>query len=390
MLYLSAIILSFFLSFLLITKKNKSTADFLLATWLSVTGFHLFTFYLFFTNQQLDYPVLVAIGMSLPLTQGPFLYLYSRHQTSPRRFQAIELLHFVPVLLSNLMFARFYLLSFEEQADVFRFKGRGFEVESVINLYAIYISGILYIAFSLRQLLRFRKNMVHQFSNTEKINFNWLLYLIIWEITIWSVILISGNDRWIFGCASLFVLWLGYFGIRQVQVFTRNPARSAKPDLPVNNNTPADADELIAADEPGFLEIIENPEGLKYQKSHLSEKDAALIQEKLRNLLDEQKPFTNPDLTLNDLAKSVDVHPNILSQVINSKEKKNFYDLINERRVQEFIRLFSQPVNQQYTLVALAYDCGFNSKASFNRNFKKYTGSTPTDYLRQQSGVMAE
>ena len=130
--------------------------------------------------------------------------------------------------------------------------------------------------------------------------------------------------------------------------------------------------------------LNDNSDSSKYQKSTLSEQDASLIHERLMHLMAEQKPFKNPDLTLNELAGILEVHPNYLSQVINSKEKKSFYDLINEKRVEEFIKLISQPSNQQYTLLAISYDCGFNSKASFNRNFKKYTGLTPRDYLKQQ------
>ena len=86
-------------------------------------------------------------------------------------------------------------------------------------------------------------------------------------------------------------------------------------------------------------------------------------------------------MTLGDLAKLLGVHPNHLSQVINSQTKKSFYDLINERRIQEFILRAKLSGNKQYKLVGLAFDCGFNSKASFNRNFKKNTGKTPSDYL---------
>ena len=100
--------------------------------------------------------------------------------------------------------------------------------------------------------------------------------------------------------------------------------------------------------------------------------------------MEEEKPFTDPELTLNDLAKRLDVHPNNLSQVINSMEKKSFYDLVNEKRVDAFIKNIKKPTSQQYTLLAIALDCGFNSKASFNRNFKKYTGHTPSDYLKLQ------
>ena len=96
------------------------------------------------------------------------------------------------------------------------------------------------------------------------------------------------------------------------------------------------------------------------------------------------KLFTESELTLAALAKTLDVHPNHLSQVINSYERKNFYDYINFQRVEEFKRLAPQPDNKNYTLLSMAYECGFNSKTSFNRNFRKVTGISPSEYLLQQ------
>ncbi len=92
MLYLSAIILSLFLALVLISKRNKTSADYLLASWLGSIGFHLLAFYLFFTNQQLDYPSVVVPGFSLPLVHGPFLNLYTRQQTSDKPFNKKQLL----------------------------------------------------------------------------------------------------------------------------------------------------------------------------------------------------------------------------------------------------------------------------------------------------------
>ncbi len=386
MLYLSGIILSFFLSFLLFTKRNKTPADSILAAWLGITGFHMLTFYLLFTGQHLEYPTFIALGFSLPLVQGPFLYLYTRQQTSSVPFKAKELLHFLPLLLSYLLFIGFFLMPPEQKIEVFRQKGQGFETQARINVFAIYLSGIVYIVLSTVRLLKYRKNIVHQFSNTDKINFNWLLYLIIWIVVIWITIIFVQKDEWIFGAAALFVLWLGYFGIKQVRVFSQNtPLFKEENPSTVNGN--------IEENRPSGSEIKreteeltseEDPESSKYQKSTLSEQDAGWIHERLERLMLEQKPFKNPDLTLNELARSLEVHPNHLSQVINSRVKKNFYELINDRRVEEFIHLTGQPESQQFTLLSLAHDCGFNSKASFNRNFKKYTGLSPREYLKSQ------
>ena len=378
MLYLSGIFLSFFLSFMLLTKKGKSPADFILMAWLALTGFHLLTFYLRFSNQSLQYPTITALGFSLPLVQGPFLFLYTTLQTSDRSLKWTEGLHFLPLLASYLLFGSFYLLPFDQKVEIFRVEGHGYETQAMINLYAVYLSGVVYTIISLIRLLRYRRGLVDEFSSTDKINFNWLLYLIIWIALIWAVILIIQEDALIFGAAALFVLWLGYFGIRQVRVFTHPvPALIATADT-----IPSESTTTLSPIEPV---VVQTPseETTKYQKSGLSDADADLIHQSLRQLLDERKPYTDPDLTLTDLARLLNVHHNVLSQVINSRERKTFYDLINERRTEEFIRRLSEPLRQQYTLMAIAYDCGFNSKASFNRNFKKYTGLTPTEYLAQ-------
>jgi AraC-like DNA-binding protein len=382
MLYLSGIILSFFLSFLLLTKKHKAAADYLLVTWLVVLGFHLLSFYLLYTGQETKYPYIVALGMPLPLAHGPFLFLYTRQQTIDRAFSAKQWLHFIPLLASYAMFAPFFTLPLAQQAAVFTQKGRGYELQSAINSYAIYVSGVVYVTLSIVRLVHYRRSLVHRFSNTEKINFNWLLYLIIWMAIIWTVVLFIQSSELIFGAAALFAIWIAYFSVRQVQVYAQHLSSLS----PVTPQPPKDEKiEQNASVLESPVPLTELPEPLtKYQKSTLSNQDAALIHGRLMRLMADEKPFTDPELTLNDLSEKLAVHPNILSQVINSQEGKNFYDLVNAGRVDEFIRRISESGVEQYTLLSIAFDCGFNSKASFNRNFKKYKGVTPSEYLKVQ------
>ncbi|MGB3063302.1 helix-turn-helix domain-containing protein [Sphingobacterium thalpophilum] len=96
----------------------------------------------------------------------------------------------------------------------------------------------------------------------------------------------------------------------------------------------------------------------------------------------EQKCYQDPELTLGDLAKILEVHPVILSQVINSREQKSFYDYVNTYRVETFKELLLRPDSRQYTMLSLAFECGFNSKTSFNRNFKKITQMSPSAYAK--------
>jgi AraC-like DNA-binding protein len=238
------------------------------------------------------------------------------------------------------------------------------------------LSGVGYAVASLIQLRKYRKGMVNQFSNTEKINFNWLLYLIVWMAFIWGVVLVLHDDKLIFAAAALFVLWLGYFGIKQVQVFST-------PVVTGQNSAEALVEE---EEQPPCAPVEGNTDtgAMKANKAILNEEVAGVILERVFKLLKEEKLFTDPELTLNQLAKAVGVHPNTVSQVINSLENKSFYDLVNELRVEEFKRLASLNSAGQFTFLGLAYDSGFNSKASFNRNFKKYTGLTPTEYFSRK------
>jgi AraC-like DNA-binding protein len=91
--------------------------------------------------------------------------------------------------------------------------------------------------------------------------------------------------------------------------------------------------------------------------------------------------FTNSELNLSELATRLNIYPNYLSQTINEREGVNFYDYVNNLRIEEFKRLILIPENQKYTFLALAFDCGFNSKSAFNRFFKKSTGLSPSEYL---------
>ncbi len=102
--------------------------------------------------------------------------------------------------------------------------------------------------------------------------------------------------------------------------------------------------------------------------------------EKIKKLLREEKPYLNPKLTLNELASMLDMPSSHLSHVINDVMQMNFNDLVNSYRVDYIIRLMNDPENRKLTLLSLAYEAGFNSKASFFRVFKKQTGQTPSEY----------
>lgn len=364
-LFLTGIILSAFHSFVLFSKNDKRLSDYVLALWFCFSGISLFSFFLVYSDKHLIYPSLTVLGMPFPLLIGPLLLLYTKYQTTTNSFKKSDLLHVFPFAIVFFLFVNIYFLPFESRSEILRSGGRGYEMQGFIKLLAIYISGMVYIPWSAKKLLDYKKNINNQFSNTERINFNWLLYLIIGMAIVWIIILFVQDDRFIFGAVSLFIIWMSYFGTKQVQIFRANSFPSEEEphsDICEENNRDA-----------------ETP---RYSKSSLNVENILEIHAALIKVLNEKQPYLNPELKLTDLAVLLGVHPNHLSQVINSQCGKSFYDLINERRIQEFIFRLKQKESKQYTLVALAFDCGFNSKASFNRNFKKYIQLTPSDYYK--------
>jgi AraC-like DNA-binding protein len=127
--------------------------------------------------------------------------------------------------------------------------------------------------------------------------------------------------------------------------------------------------------------LIFEHQSVRQEKSKIKESsvDELAFKERLQDYMVSKKPFLDPDLTLRDLASKLNTNTTFISGVINNQFEKNFNDFVNEYRVQEFQRAIANPVNKNLTLVALAYDCGFNSKATFNRAIKKFTGKMPSE-----------
>jgi TolB-like protein/AraC-like DNA-binding protein len=118
------------------------------------------------------------------------------------------------------------------------------------------------------------------------------------------------------------------------------------------------------------------------KKALLDDKSVVLFTDKLLDHIRDAEPFLDPNLSLRSLAEQIDIHPNQLSWLINESLGQNFNEFINHYRVETFIRIAQDPHNAHLTLVALAYDSGFNSKTVFNNFFKKETGLTPRQYLK--------
>lgn len=101
---------------------------------------------------------------------------------------------------------------------------------------------------------------------------------------------------------------------------------------------------------------------------------------RLETIMQREKLYLNPELTLSDLAEKLHTHNSWISYVINTGFRKNFNDFVNAYRVADFQQKINDPQLSHYTLLALAFECGFNSKSTFNRAVKKATGQLPSTF----------
>lgn len=356
MFYLTGVGLALFLDLLLLAKPKKSMADWILAWWLLFVGFHLLTVSAF--RMQI-YPQLLGLDLPLPVVHGPFLYLYTRALTGGRVSWKQVFIHFFVPLAFYIYLLPFLFLPPDQKIFVYQNRGAGYETFMAVRGVWIPVSGIAYILMSLFALRRHRKRIADEFSSVEKINLDWLQYLIIWLALIWLMV-IFGDDNWVFGTAVVFLFFIGFFGIRQGVIFKH-----------------AGLEHFVARTDVA-PEIVDKP---KYEKSGLTLESAETLHRRLSEQMHIEKYYMDSELTLVDLAARMRVPPNHLSQVINEREGKKFYDYVNGLRLDEFKRVVLLPGSEKLTLFALAQQCGFNSKSSFNRYFRKVTGQSPSEYM---------
>lgn len=123
----------------------------------------------------------------------------------------------------------------------------------------------------------------------------------------------------------------------------------------------------------------------KYKDSSLTDEEMERYKKRLIQTMEEEQTYSNPELTLGQLAEIVRTNTHTLSRVINEGYGKSFYDFINEYRVEAFNELLLSEASANETFLAIAFQVGFNSKTTFNRAYKKVTGTTPRSFLREQT-----
>ena len=375
-LYIGCGFLIIFIISLISGKRGKTLSDFILLVWLLVFLANIFTLFLLAQNgyspDSFPEKILFEFSEASIFLHGPFLWFYTLALTQPKFVLRKE--HLVHLVL---FFASFLFLVWGViyEGGVSFSSRKGLIVLKMLSL-------LLYNIAVIKQLRKHRQSIPNLFSNTEEKQLNWLYFLcwgilIIWFISALS--LVAGVFTNISTPESIslfpniviciFIYLMGYFGVRQNSIFVKQEIE----------NYPLTSKEILLQVKVEETSVQDG----KYKKSGLHKAKAEKISGDLSQFMETQAPYLDPDLSLFSLAGLLHIQPNHLSQIINEKENQNFFDYVNGYRVNAVKMEILTGKLADHTLLGIALDCGFNSKASFNRAFKKHTGLTPTEFKKQ-------
>jgi len=365
------------------SKPKKSLSDYFLMLFTFLLGAIFFDQYLRNTNFYEQHPQFWGITYCFPILTAPLLYFYVVLITKPeQKFKPWFWLLTLPFFVFLTYFlATYYFLPIDKKTAFFHLATTKPWAMIYAGEFFLVFSGPVYSVLGLFTLKRHIKNIEDNFSYKTGINLNWLKTIFI-AIVFVNLIQIFSNifsdifpvfsyqtgDNLVYALNVFLIFFIGYYGFKQTLIY---PSVNSKPNLKQN-------DQYFETQLTGISEAT-----TKYVKSGLPKSDVDKYYSSLIQLMDSEKLFLDSKLSIKTVADKLGMSVNHLSQVINQQSGKNFFKFINEYRVEEAKKLLLDPSNQKYTILAIAYDCGFNSKSSFNTIFKQYTDKTPSDFMEK-------
>jgi AraC-like DNA-binding protein len=350
---------TFFAFFLIFHKKGRRISNMIFSVFLFSKALCFSRgIFMKYPEQVFNFlPEAFYVTISFEFLLGPALYFYVRSLAyRDFKFKKIHLLHLIPFLLHWIfMTFNFYIYSPEVQKELLVNR-------QVLNIYEyhtitvlIYVHFMAYTGVCLYVLSGYKNRLKELYSSIEHVRLSWLNMITFAFLCIWGISFINYIARF-FGIyisiipqISIFLIFL--FGNIIVYKGLKHP------DI--------------------FNGIEEKP---KYAQSKLTAEKSKIHLDTLLDYMKKHRPYLTPGISIEELSQKLSIHPRYISQEINFYLNKNFYDFINEYRIEEAKNLFSDPANKKKTILEILYEVGFNSKSVFNNAFKKHTGVTPTEF----------
>lgn len=325
--------------------------------WLVALGLSFVDAYVAASQLYLEYPMLSGLFSGSPLVHGPFCWLYTVFILRPTtKWNWKHLLHFAPLLAYYIHGGlTFFSASNAEKIALMRGIEIG-EIPAYIYSWGIVkaLHGLVYMLLVLKLLNQHEQESKNHFSNPDRLRIKWLKVLTLSLLGIFSLAVINNVLVHLYGvnmefvlalCSALLILSGGFFAMKQPALF--------KPEKPKQ----------------------------KFQETPI---DTSLdeLKQRVEHYMQTEKPFLNPDFSLQDFSDGLGLPSKELSRVLNQGFGINFFAFVNQHRVNEVVTRLKDSENDKLTLLGIAYDCGFNSKTTFNTSFKKQTGQTPSEFKK--------
>ncbi|MEL6812096.1 MAG: AraC family transcriptional regulator [Bacteroidota bacterium] len=359
-------------------RKLKSIPYFILAFILLITCYHRTTYtigfmdwYDTYRNTKINYYL-----VNLELILIPLIYFYVKSiTTSDFKFRRVHLWHFVPGILYFLI--KMFILAYDASQPGFHETQNGYLVQNFQWKYLDPFYGVLsnaqtivYLVLSLQLYYVYRKSIEQYFSNTYRLELNWIRNFLL----IYAVLFLYGLGQTVVNLAITELSWTQKWWL---QFF------NALAIIYVGvTGYFTDTDRLKGL---GFdARFITKSQFLEVGSKRIKDKTSSEIEEKaaiLTSYFERERPYLDPDLNLIALSERLQMSRAEVSGVINEGFGKNFNDYVNSYRVEAVKKMLSEGKQDQLSLLGIALECGFNSKATFNRVFKKITQQSPTQYL---------
>ena len=364
-----------FLAFYLFAKPQNRDANKWLALLLTVISLHLIEYAADIAGVTLQYPIFIAVTYPLLFCMGPFYYIYCRYLLDKNYSTSFKsALHFLPSLIVLLMMLPFYSMANEAKISfITGLSNNGImkiPTGQLVFMGTHVIQTVAYI-FAAYKFIGKKEEELKQFSSDVFVlkKLEWLnafslyfsIYLLLYFILVVLLTFINSFqiqlDYILLLITSFSIYAIGYSAISNPEIFKAIPEFE--------------------------LQSFESGKKTPVSESRNSNQFPEL-KEKLLQYMDSNKPYLKSDLKISELADSLAVPYYQLSQLINDEFLVNFYDFINKYRVEEAKKLLIEDRNN-YKILAVAYEVGFNSKATFNRVFKKFTELTPSEFKEKFS-----
>lgn len=330
-----------------ISKGNKK-ANRLLAAALIIFSITIAVHALSHAESVLHVPHHHVILGLLFFLLGPAIYFYVLTiADSTFEFKKPHIKHLSPFLVFFLLFLAIILFNDIVMLHIFE----------RIMTWILIVHLLGYLLFATKKLRWINQHVQDVCSHLSPGTLRWLMFFLVGFIIIWSFAVFleaytvqddAIEILWVF--VSIFMYAIGYFALCQPEVIYGTEYREA-----IRSMT-------------------------KYKKSTLTAQMSRNYHEKLILLMESEKPYLKSRITLPQLAIDLAISTNHLSQIINAELHKNFYDFINDYRVEEAKRLIADEKYRNINLATIGLDSGFQSISSFNSIFKKKTGLTPSQY----------